>query len=697
MIVNSDQSSETGAIFDLDMKDSELLSLVKGPITDSETYWNETKGLAAVRANNMNLWLPNHYKDASVYDYQEGNLYQNPRIFVSVETICSVVNARIAQPSVSPGQDSPTSVQLALDVSKALYAHSEKFQTNDIFRVQVRNLMLKRIGYVKLRFDPSIGKHGEIVPELVLPEDLIIDMDAKWGEIPRFMAQRIRNKTYEELVALFPDAQQEIYELAGVQRRDSKGNLVAYKSQLAKKAVIFEVWFRYYKDLEWKGGLMWIDENFQTVLGKMQNPNWNYDTEDTAIGNILDQPEPPFIPINYLNDGTSYIDQTSMVEQAESQQRIHNRRGFQVMENADQAGSGLVFNTVMIKKEDIAKLTGSPDERIGVKGDVRAAVARVAPPPLPNYVIEDKIYSAQQIDDIFGTHDISRGKQSGNKTLGQDQIQVQQDYTRMDDISRAVERMSVKYYRYLAQMMKVYYTEEHWFKATGEDGQYDFVMMKNDLIEDGVDITVESGSTMPMNKEAQQEFASNLARIGMIDPLTLYEVGGGAPLPSPKKMLERFMAFKTNPLEFAGMAAKDSFNRDAMMDIQILNSGAIPKPRDEITAEYLAFFNQYMLTGDYIKAVKEKPEIQNNYMIHLMEAQRIAAIALARMETQMPTPQEMEASNQKAVDQAGQMRQIDGGGAPSTLTQGKPLNQPEQKPGQPPQRGDVPSAAKIQM
>lgn len=689
------QTDDSGAIFDLKMPDKDLLNLIKGPLQESEAYWDKEYNLAEVRKANTDLWLPNHWKNADVYDYQEDNLYQNPRIFISVETICSVVNARIAQPSVSPGQDSPTSVQLSLDVAAALYAHSEKFQTNDMFRINTRNLMLKRIAYMKLRFDPSMGKNGEIIPEIVLPEDMIVDKNAKWGEIPRFMAQRIRNKTYEELAALFPDAEQKIFELAGVNRKNAKGELVAYKSQLGKTKTIYEVWFKYFEDMEYKGGLMWVDENFQCVLGKMENPNWNYETEEGAIGNILDAPEPPFIPLNYLNDGSSYIDQTSMVEQAAVMQKIHDRRGFQIMENADQAGSGLIFNTIMIGKDDIAQLTGSPEERIGVKGDVRMAVARIAPPPLAPYVMDDKLYAAAQIDDIFGTHDISRGKQSGNKTLGQDQIQIQQDYTRMDDISRAVERMCVKYYRYLAQMMKVYYTEEHWFKASGEDGQFDFIMMKNDLIEDGIDITVEAGSTMPMNKDSQSEFAANLAKMGMIDPLTLYEVGGGAPLPSPKKMLERLMAYKTDPMKFAGMAAKDQFDRNALMDIQILNAGELPTPRDEITPDYLNFFNQYMTSGDYQTAIAGKPEIQSNYMIHLVEAQRIASEALARLESQMPTSDEISVANSKAVETAQQTRDIEGGQNP--MGGGKPMNQPQPKPGQPPQQGNVPGAAKIQV
>lgn len=647
-------------VFDLKLSDNELLTLVKQPIKDSEDYWENTFGLAKARKNNMNLWLPKHNEHKDYYDYQEDNQYQEPRIFVSTETICSVVNARVAMPTIAPAQETNTSVQLAEDVGKAMYAYCTKYQVQDMFRVCTRNMILKRISYLKLRFDESIGKNGEIVTEVIQPEDIIVDKDAKWGEVPRFVAHKIRNKTFEELAQYFPDAEQKIYELAGVKRRDSKGNLVAYKTQLSKKQMVYEIWFKHYEDGKCKNGLMWTDDHFQVVLGKMDNPNWNYENEESREGNILDNPEPPFIPFNHLTDGSSYIDITSLPEQADSMQRIVDKRGFQLMENADQAGSGIVFNTTMITKEDIAKLTGSPDERVGVKGNVNEAFTRIPPPMLPSQVYEDKIDARNQIDDIFGTHDISRGKESGNVTLGQDEIQVNQDYTRIDEISRAILRAAIKFYKYLAQMMKVYYTEEHWFKVTGEDGQFDFIMMKNDLIEDGIDITVEEGSNMPMNKGQQSEFATTLAQMGMIDPLSLYEVGTGMPLPNPKKLLERLMLYQTDPMSFAGLAETEEVNRHAMADINILNTGELPKLRSEVTPEYLDFFTKYMLGVDYKNAVKRKPEIVDLYQAYLEQCQKIAQGQLEQAMTQMPTQEELDLQNQKELQNVQNAEAIQG-------------------------------------
>jgi diguanylate cyclase (GGDEF)-like protein len=105
-----------------------------------------------------------------------------------------------------PGQDTVISKKVAEDISKALYGHSDKHRLPDIFRIGIRNLLLKRVGFVKLRFDKNIGKFGDIIPEAIAPEDIVVDKDAVWGSVPRFIAQNVKDKTGEELISMFPEA-----------------------------------------------------------------------------------------------------------------------------------------------------------------------------------------------------------------------------------------------------------------------------------------------------------------------------------------------------------------------------------------------------------------------------------------------------------------------------------------------------------
>jgi hypothetical protein len=639
------------------LSDDDLLTLIKKPLTESQAYWDNTFGLKEARKNNMDLWLPNHWKGQDYYDYQKNSLYADPRIFTSHQTITSNVNARIPQLEVMAAQEGVISLQAAKDMQKIGQAYTERYDVLDLFRLATHNLLIKRGAYIKLRWDPNKGQFGEIVSELIQPEDVIPDKDAKMGEIPRFLAHHIRNHTVEELIAMLPGAEQKILKAAGCTRHDSKGNLVAYKTQLGKKLDIYEVWFRYFEDGETKSGICWVDTNFQNVLDKDRNPNWNYNAKKGTLANFLDEPAPPFIPINYLNDGSSYYDQTTLIEQAAPLQRILDKRGFQIMENADQASGGLVFNTQMISKEDMAKLVGSPDERIGVNGNVNEAMARVSSPLLPNYVIEDKMDARNEIDNVFATYDITRGERSKNPTLGQDNLQMQGAMTRMDEVSRAVERMARNYYRYLFQMMKVYYTEDHYYVANGEDGQFDFVIMRNDMIQNGADVRISEGSMRLPNRAIQQKWVSDLVSANMIDPLTVYEVAAGGSMPAPAKMLERFILWRTDPMAFANKTKDDDFSREALMDMQVLNTGKLPNMRDEYSDVYLKFINNFMLKGEFEKL---PDNVKLLYVQFLQVVKTVMQRQIEKAMTQMPSQQEIDAQNQRTAQQAALEGQIAG-------------------------------------
>lgn len=677
----------------LDVPDEDLLTLLKKPISESKSYWDNSFGLRKAREDNMRYWLPKHWEmyGTDVYDYQEDSQYQNNRIFTSLETVISTVNARAPGIEVMPAQDTLVSLQMAKDLQKTCDAYISKNGIIDMFRLSTRNLLIKRGCFLKLRWDRNRGQKGEIVTEIVQLEDTIVDKDAKMGEIPRFMGHRLRGYTAEEIISILPDSEQKVFELLGCKRKDKQGNLVAYQGQLGKKVEIIEVWFRYYKKGELFSGVCWVDENCSMILDKDRNPNWNYEEGEGRSANFLDEPAPPFIPINHLNDGESYFDQTTLIEEAAPLQRILDKRGFQIMDNADQAGSGLVFNTQMIGKSDIEKLTGSPDERIGVKGDVRSAVARVAPPPLPAYVIQDKIDARNEIDNIFGTHDVSRGERGNNQTLGQDLLQHRQDMTRFDDIARAVERQATGYLRYLVQMMKVYYTEDHYYKAVGEDGQFDFIVMRSDLIENGIDIRVAAGSMMPVDKIGQQKWVGDLAKMGMIDPLTVFEVAAGGNLPEPKKMLERYMTFKTDPLRFMGDIKEDEFSRDAYMDVQVLNEGTMPDIRDEYTPTYLNFMNNYMIGGEF---EKQPALVKQMYLEHINIVRDIINRQLSKLMTQMPTKEEMMLQNQQTMQDQQMMSQMEGGapqpGKPNKGPVGPDQKNPASQPSQ--QKSSTPVA-----
>lgn len=618
--------SDSEEVFDLDLKDSEIIALIDKKISESEAHWNGIK-LSDIRKKNLDYWMGNQIDKSRLYNHQVP--YVDNRIFPSVETIVSMVNARIPSPEVFPDQNTITSNILAKDVEKGLMAYAENNRVDVAFQFATRHLLLDRIGWLKLRWDDNVGKFGDIVTEYVLPEDIIVSKDAKPGTNPEFIAQNLK-ATVQELLDRFPAKAEEIKKTYSIVRGTT--------SQLGKLVGYREVWFTYYENGKPQEGVCWKVDKL--VLGKIKNPNWNYGGNKDENKNFLNSQVKPYVAINYLNTGRFFIDDTSVVEQAIPMQDIVNKRGRQIVENADSANSGWVISTDALSVDDATSLIGDPDEKIMVKSDdVRTAVTRYPAPSLPNYVMEDKYDARNEIDNIFATNKVARGQESGNKTLGQDQIQVSQDMSRQNQIVRAIDDAADRYFRLLLQMMKVYYTKDHWFMINGRNGQFDSVCLRADIIKDGMDLRIKAGSSLPLDKVSEKEMYMDLANKGILDPLTLMEELG---IPDAKDKLERLVQWSMDPMSLLQMVGKESFEREAFMDIQILNRNVVAPPTEEVTPEHLEYHNEYIKTGAF-RALKN--DIKEKHVNHIaLEAEELRK-TLQLEETKLPTAEETQAGN----------------------------------------------------
>src|SRR3990167_1686135 len=147
-------------------------------------------------------------------------------------------------------------------------------------------------------------------------------------------------------------------------------------------------------------------------------------------------------------------------------------------------------------------------------------------------------------DNIMGIHSATRGA-AGAPTLGQDIISRQQDFTRVDLITRVLNRGVSRLANGLVQLMKMYYTETQTVKILGEDGAVEFVKLNQDDIEDYIEIVVKSGNVLPMDKVSLRTEAVQLWQLGALDPTTLFE---RLDFTNPQKAAPRLVAYKTGQL-----------------------------------------------------------------------------------------------------------------------------------------------------
>lgn len=596
----------------MDLEEDEVISIIGNRIDDGRTFWNKEYDLDKIRKKNEERWLNRNFEVSDtedLYDFQAD--YRDNRIFISIETLASYLVNRIPEPIVVEAQDGDASRELAMNFGMVLKQTAHDVFLKEKLMMVARHLLIGyRIGLMKITWDESAGMRkndgsysGYPYVNWVRPHKIVLDAETKNFEDPSLIAENV-DTTLEELGIMFDDKKDEILKESGTSQAD--------KMRLGKKAKYWEVWFKYFnKDGNPEQGVGWKFNKL--LLDYDQNPYYNYSGKGS---NFFDRPKMPYVGFNFLQLGKWALDDTSLTEQASKLQDILERRGRQIVDNADQAHSTKVFNTQMISSKAVQKYIGKPTQNIMVKGDVNKAFKREAPPLLPSYVLQDKYDARTEIDNIFGTHAPLRGEKTESPTLGQEIISQKADLGRIQYLASEVERGAEEVYKHIAQMYKVYAEEEHIFRYVGEDGPTTFFEFSGDKIEDGVQIKIQTGSSLPDDKTADKMEALELAKLqGQIDPLTLAEK---LHLPNPKQAAIRMVNWILRPDKYISedLQAEEGSKgmQEAQRTIERINAGQNIPPKENPSKEYISVYSQYLESPQFKRLT---PEQQALHVAHV--------------------------------------------------------------------------------
>lgn len=598
-IINQDGVVDQLDALAIDIPDTELLHNLHQRIEDSLAYWNKptSHNLKYRRDKNVDWHLGHHRDKTYMFAYQVP--YTDNEIFVGVEALVSYLTAQTPHSEVKPGDNELESRILAQDVEDVLNDIADQGDLRSESESVVRNLLLKFVGCIKIWWDEDKKK---ICFGSVDPNNLIIDKNVHKGRNPAFIAQ-VCKSSVGELLMRFPDKKDEIFRTLG--RSNSSAKL------LAQTVIWREVWFTSYKDNK---PVECCASYFQdVVLDKYKNLNWDYSNPDS---NILDAPLKPYIPFNFINDGNHWIDNTTPVEQAGPLQEILNKRGQQILENADTANGVMVFDSKAINSDAAANLTGDPNQKILLDANkngmsLQQAITQLPPHLLPNYVIEDKADLRQTINNILGTPSQFTGtnaKDDTTDTLGESVMVKNQATGRQDAIVRALSSGYKRFFEYLAQMIKVYYDEKQYFAVEGKDGQFIEIEMKSDRIKKGIKVSIENSSFLPPDKQTTANIAMNLSKMGMIGPRYLYKDLG---LKEISDRLDDLVAWKTNPISLSQDEQNANADREAFVEFTSVMGGDKVEPSEKPTPEHLDSHRAQLLLPKFRTA---KPKIQKAFI-----------------------------------------------------------------------------------
>lgn len=233
----------------------------------------------------------------------------------------------------------------------------------------------------------------------------------------------------------------------------------------------------------------------------------------------------PFAHIRHIETGKFYGDST--IVDLIPLQREYNRTKGQVIESKNRMSKPQL--TAEIGSLDPNKVTSEPGQVIMY----RPGFNPPQPLPLqsiPSYVNEELDRIRQDMNEISGQHEVSRGQVPPGVTAAtaisylQEQDESKLSYT-YDSIEESVEKIAFQTLCYVKQ----YWNTPRKVKVTGEDGSFDVMAFEGSSLRDNTDIRVEAGSALPTSRAAKQAYIMDLMKLGFIPPekgLEVLEIGG---------------------------------------------------------------------------------------------------------------------------------------------------------------------------
>lgn len=582
--------------FNLSMTDDMLVKTLIDSLESNASFWEQKPwDLKTSDEENTNFLLGDQMDSNSLLKRGNSGTFVDNRMFSSYRAILSYATSQLAVPEITPSRGDDIYLKGAQNLQQALYQHAKDNKVEMKVRTAVGNVIVRKRGPMKLRWDASKGVHGDIVTEVVPPEDIIIDRFAQYLDNPNIIYQRIRC-SIDELCARFPDKKRDILQAYSIKQ--------ARYTQRSRFVTYFEAWFTYYDPKHQpKEGVAWFIPEHKLVLDKMPNPNWIYtgdDQKDKKV-NVLERPPKPYVWFNYLNTGHSYIDDTSLFEQARPLQEMLNQRGHQLNQNIDFMNGRWVADKDSFSQEDAQRFVNKGARTVAmVKGDVNKALNVLTPNTLPAEVYNSVVDFRNEIDAAMGTPSVFKGATPDRQdTATRDLMVKQQAGLLQDDLVRCVGAGMETYYQLLVQMMRAYYTDDYWFKVRGGDGKFEFILLNGDNIDSDVRVSVEVDSTVPVDKNQIRSTALELWKAGnAIDYRTLMEDLG---LPNPELRTERYMKSQLDPQGYLRAIEGSQIHDEAEADIQLLIAGKTPEERDTYDMEYINYFNQFLTTTRFAK------------------------------------------------------------------------------------------------
>lgn len=269
--------------------------------------------------------------------------------------------------------------------------------------------------------------------------------------------------------------------------------------------------------------------------------------------NYFDTPRKPYIFGTVFNNENTPIGRTDMIQLSATLQRGIDKRKMDIDENCEMANGILKVDAGTMGKSDAQRIRFQTKGIIWGKG-VKDGVTRETGAALPQMVFDDMVDSRNEIDNIMAATSAFKGEREGQETKAGRLALIQQSYLRLNELVQVVDYTYGECYSWAMQLSKSRYTEYRTAKWLGEEGDQETMEIIQDDFDDGQEVVVIPGKTLPVDDEFKFEQAQNDVMNGIISPVDYLKI---AQYDDPNDVAKNAVTYKMNPAWAVGLTPEE--------------------------------------------------------------------------------------------------------------------------------------------
>lgn len=538
-----------------ELSDAQLCKLVDNRWNSSSTIWDEIDKLYTTNTK--------IYKNEPEYlakvNSKKSKVRAN-RVFVNMEVVINSLIANPPKPIVLNGRNTPEAKSLSSKQEKYFQLKYTERNVKEDIRKGLRNLYFARLLVLKPFWNAKIN---DFDVKVVDPRKVRFSRTSTNEENSEFAIEEITDNL-SSVIKRFPGKKKEILKKYGENEDEVLINNpeVKYKEAWCWDYVIFKM------------------DNI--ILGKIRNPYWDWDgilitpeeeqqlqevegdvrrnilsnirqeqplrqatkmaqqegvempilenaeeaqTYEAYMFNHFDRPRKPYIFATIFNNENSPTGQTDMITQAAPLQENIDETKRDITANAKLVNGIIKVDSSVMDKADAQRMRFETEGIIWGKGAV-AGVQRETGPALPAFVVENMQDSRREIDDIMAASSAFKGIREGQETRGGRLALIDQSFLRLNELVQVIDYVNYELFNWFYQLAKVRYTEHHYAKSLGKADAIEILTLIQDDFQDGSEIRIMAGKTLPEDRQFKYEQAQGDVEKGLLSPTDYFEAAG---------------------------------------------------------------------------------------------------------------------------------------------------------------------------